>query len=50
MTNEQKQKILDLKISLPEGYKFAEVDFDKDPEIINSTWLHNGKGDLDLTK
>uniref|UniRef100_A0A914CAH6 Glycine N-acyltransferase-like protein n=2 Tax=Acrobeloides nanus TaxID=290746 RepID=A0A914CAH6_9BILA len=51
MTEEQKQKILDLENKLPDGYRFAEVDFEKDDiEIITKTWRHHRPGDFENTK
>jgi hypothetical protein len=51
MTEEQKQKVLDLENKLPDGYRFAEVDFEKDDiEIITKTWRHHRPGDFEYTK
>lgn len=50
MNKEQEQKIMELDIKLPFGYHFSEVDFETDPDIINSSWIHARKGDDELTR
>ena len=50
MTEEQKREVLNLDIKLPEGYYFSEVDFEKDPDTINSTWRYAKDGDEELTR
>uniref|UniRef100_A0A914ENL7 Glycine N-acyltransferase-like protein n=1 Tax=Acrobeloides nanus TaxID=290746 RepID=A0A914ENL7_9BILA len=49
-TEAQQQKLLDTKVVLPPGYKFAVVDFDSsDAEIINDAWEYKQENELPMT-
>uniref|UniRef100_A0A914DNB6 Glycine N-acyltransferase-like protein n=1 Tax=Acrobeloides nanus TaxID=290746 RepID=A0A914DNB6_9BILA len=51
MNEEQKRKLLELEIKLPDGYHFSNVDFEKDDvEIITKTWKHSSPGDMEFTR
>ncbi|KAK0427375.1 hypothetical protein QR680_010197 [Steinernema hermaphroditum] len=49
MTQKQQDKVMDLHIALPEGYRFDKADIEKDAEIITNTWIHSGPNEIEQT-
>uniref|UniRef100_A0A1I7YSJ6 Glycine N-acyltransferase-like protein n=1 Tax=Steinernema glaseri TaxID=37863 RepID=A0A1I7YSJ6_9BILA len=49
MTAKQQEKVMELSISLPEGYRFDAPDIEKDGQIITDTWIHSGPNEIAQT-
>ncbi|TKR65304.1 hypothetical protein L596_025724 [Steinernema carpocapsae] len=46
----QRKKVMNLNISLLDGYKFDEANMEEDAKVITDTWIHAGPHELEQTK